>query len=307
MVAAAAAVPPLARACGYSALLAAWTQFFFLRPLSREARDMVRLSKKTCNGSRLFFESTHCWWYRLYFMSASHASFIALLYYHLSLHNFCLSQHERQMDPTEIVAVPYDLGRLFLYVAVVALGATAVCEPDPRAWPRALGMLARRSAALLGLFVLCGAPPRADILAHTMLAAVCLAALGWCDAPVFAAAAAPLGDDPAHPPPSLFEQFQQRLRARHVHHSTLPRQQRQQRLLQTIVLYSCTACTIPMQILLLYDRGWQLQRWPIPVILGSTVGWIGGTVLGTLVLATSNTALDRLFGAKKLEDPDASS
>ena len=50
---------------------------------------------------------------------------------------------------------------------------------------------------------------------------------------------------------------------------------------QTIV-YCCTSQTILFQILLLYDRGYQIQRYPIPIILGCTIGWIVGTCVGTI-------------------------
>lgn len=40
---------------------------------------------------------------------------------------------------------------------------------------------------------------------------------------------------------------------------------------------------IPFQILHILDWGAQVQRWPLPVIIGCTYGWIVGT-LGGLVL-----------------------
>ncbi len=50
---------------------------------------------------------------------------------------------------------------------------------------------------------------------------------------------------------------------------------------QTIV-YCCTIQTILFQILLTFDRGYQVQRYPIPIILGCTIGWIIGTCVGTI-------------------------
>lgn len=40
--------------------------------------------------------------------------------------------------------------------------------------------------------------------------------------------------------------------------------------------------TIPFQILQILDSGNQVQRWPIPLVLGSTVGWVVGSVVGLL-------------------------
>lgn len=46
-----------------------------------------------------------------------------------------------------------------------------------------------------------------------------------------------------------------------------------------LVFHTTLAVTIPMQILCLYDRGWQWQRWPVPVMVGSTIGWTFGCFL----------------------------
>jgi hypothetical protein len=40
--------------------------------------------------------------------------------------------------------------------------------------------------------------------------------------------------------------------------------------------------TIVVSILRLYDRGWQVQRWPTPIVLGATYGWVGGVMIGTI-------------------------
>lgn len=42
------------------------------------------------------------------------------------------------------------------------------------------------------------------------------------------------------------------------------------------------AITIVCQILLLYDRGWQIQRWPVPTIVGSSIGWTLGIIISYL-------------------------
>lgn len=76
----------------------------------------------------------------------------------------------------------------------------------------------------------------------------------------------------------------------------------QQDVLAQTVLYSCVAFTVPMQILLLYDRGWQLQRWPVPVVFGSTIGWVVGTCLGTILATTTNSRLGRFTSKKQDED-----
>jgi hypothetical protein len=50
---------------------------------------------------------------------------------------------------------------------------------------------------------------------------------------------------------------------------------------QTIV-YGCTITTILFQILRLFDHGYQIQRYPIPIIFGCTIGWMLGTWIGMI-------------------------
>jgi hypothetical protein len=46
--------------------------------------------------------------------------------------------------------------------------------------------------------------------------------------------------------------------------------------------YATLLITIPFQILQILDSGIQVQRWPIPLVLGSTVGWVAGSIVGLL-------------------------
>jgi hypothetical protein len=48
-------------------------------------------------------------------------------------------------------------------------------------------------------------------------------------------------------------------------------------------LYSTIMFTIAFQVLTVLDHGRQIQRWPIPVILGGTYGYAFGTVVGIVV------------------------
>lgn len=150
------------------------------------------------------------------------------------------------------------------------------------------------TTAALAVFILCGASPYEN-LGHTTLAATYFATLCWCQPNVFTSTAA-AATSTMHVW-SVWPTFLERYRGssfsnRRIHPSlsTTPviarkqQHQHQQRILETVTLHACIACTIPMQILLLYDRGWQWQRWPIPVVLGSTLGWIGANILGTLAV-----------------------
>ena len=50
---------------------------------------------------------------------------------------------------------------------------------------------------------------------------------------------------------------------------------------------SIVGLTIVLHILRLYDRGWQPQRWPVPTILGASVGWIAGQWIGLILEAAA--------------------
>jgi uncharacterized integral membrane protein len=49
------------------------------------------------------------------------------------------------------------------------------------------------------------------------------------------------------------------------------------------MLYSVVAVTIPFMILNVLDGGFQVQRWPLPIILGCFCGHVIGIIVGTLV------------------------
>jgi hypothetical protein len=59
--------------------------------------------------------------------------------------------------------------------------------------------------------------------------------------------------------------------------------QKRHELVASYVIRCILAVLIPIQILLLYDRGWQIQRWPVPSILGGTIAWIIG-ILGGVIM-----------------------
>jgi hypothetical protein len=192
-------------------------------------------------------------------------------------------QHLQQLDPTEIIAIPYNLARLVVYVAVV-FGASIVAKG---AFDFTRARLVAKYAGLLCVWCLVsGASPYTNRL-HTLWASLYLSILLWFDPPIFVATTrSRLRHDL-----SLLDHMKERL-------LVIRRRDRQgannnndavssnpQALLASITTQSTMAGTIPAQILLLYDRGWQLQRWPVPLVLGSTIGWCIGLVIGTVVIS----------------------
>jgi hypothetical protein len=91
----------------------------------------------------------------------------------------------------------------------------------------------------------------------------------------------------------LLDIIQQQLRGRSVgivgtnatttsSSSSSPEHKKMVIVLHQSIIYCCTIVTVLFQILLLYDRGYQIQRYPIPIILGCTIGWIVGACVGSI-------------------------
>ena len=114
--------------------------------------------------------------------------------------------------------------------------------------------------------ILCGASPTHN-LGQTVLAALYLASLLAWDPCASSADWHPflLVDDPQRSPPT---DKLTKLRTRS----------------SWIRMHTTLGMTILFQILLLYDRGWQVQRWPLPTLLGSTLGWTLGALLNMMMI-----------------------
>jgi hypothetical protein len=188
---------------------------------------------------------------------------------------------------------------------MAVLGAFLTIDHVPYAWHHQLVVRVQSTAVCSVWLVVCGASPYQHG-AHTLLAATYLSTLCFFDPPIFGhhTVSHPQTTTTAKSFDLLYDALLERLQGPQ---RRMPRNdddddgnnghyhdddddsivQQQQMILARTIWYSCIAGTIPMQILLLYDRGWQVQRWPIPIILGCTMGWIIGTVLGTILAVTT--------------------
>jgi hypothetical protein len=166
------------------------------------------------------------------------------------------------------------------------------------------------SVLLTLVFILYGASLY-DHIFHTYLAAVYVCTLSWLDPPIFSFTRDHKSKVPTttaahtttqlHHPRHVYDSILLHLRgstpqvtstaaaavtvaaaAASSSSTTWQRQRQQQLILSQNIVYTCWICTVPTQILLLYDRGYQIQRYPVPIILGSTIGWILGVLLGTI-------------------------
>jgi GPI biosynthesis protein family Pig-F len=176
------------------------------------------------------------------------------------------------MDPIEIVKVPYKLMSLFSYIATTCTGIGLVCTYQMKL----ADIKARLFATILlslfffGVFIVAGATPCCDIM-HTALAALYTAVLSTSSLPFVC-------DTLSHK--RMSPEISSKRSSLNQLISLLfcfPNDDRQD-LIARHVSAGCLLTTLQMQILLLYDRGWQIQRWPLPVVMGSTLGWALGHV-----------------------------
>jgi hypothetical protein len=193
------------------------------------------------------------------------------------LNDLCIGfdQHLRQLDPTEIIAIPYNLERLSIYVAMVVLVVLFDAANNRGRFTQKCSEVIQLSGMSWIVFILCGASPTQNVW-HTVLAAMYCAILVWFDPPVFDHVMDVRNNNISN---GLRQNFLRRFQGKSISGP--------QDVVATTILNSTIAFTIPLQILLLYDRGWQIQRWPVPVIIGSTIGWVVGTILGTILAITS--------------------
>jgi hypothetical protein len=195
------------------------------------------------------------------------------------------------MDPTDIVLVPYDLLRLSRYIVQEFLALTVCSLVFSRSIPKLrydLVCIISSTGLISLIFVLCGASPTQNV-SHTVWAAVHTSVLLWLDPPVVGLAS---NSDLSPATPTAFaflRSFRESVQglvsgpaAIYPKEGKARAPSQLQCQLKSIVAHSMVAVLIPFPILRLYDRGWQVQRWPVPIILGTTYGWIVGMVGGTL-------------------------
>lgn len=194
--------------------------------------------------------------------------------------------------------VPYDVHRLAVFTAstfILSLVQVSVMPSiESTSSPRPLllrismlvGQWTQATVLFWAVVVLCGTPPARDIY-HTGLACAYLATL---------AVITSFYDASNHS--TTDTQKQSTSEASHCWQSrlTLPILTSRQKeaannesrlnfdaqLLSVCQIHGTLFCNIPFQVLRLYDWGSQIQRWPLPIFLGSTYGFVFGSILGCL-------------------------
>lgn len=122
-------------------------------------------------------------------------------------------------------------------------------------------------AAILG-----GASPWVDTL-HTFLASLYVASLAFGPSLVFDAE----GHVQQSPSPTKLL-----MRLLCAPHSQLVNCQHIRERIDSLAMYGTFVGLVPCMILRLLDHGDQVQRWPFPVLLGSSIGYFVGSMVGTL-------------------------
>ena len=150
------------------------------------------------------------------------------------------------LDPTDILSLPLPKDDLVLFVGGAVTGMFLFSVPwwDPSILVQHAYFTCMTAILLWGVFVLCGAHPTQHYQI-TALACLYIASLLTCWNP----ACSPF-------------QFHRRF--------ATPR------------VYATLITMVPCSILHILDWGAQIQRWPIPLLLGSTVGHAIGTVVSII-------------------------
>ena len=160
------------------------------------------------------------------------------------------TQNDAQKDPTEIVLIPIDLDRLtyfvvgVLFVRILQVGSSS---SSPQRFAFFLLEIIGGTFLLFLWILLAGAAP--VHLYHTLLLALYLSILlTW-------------GTEPTNMTSHKFFFLLENDHPQSCYYWTW----------NTIL-----ACVVPFNVLRLLDRGWQIQRWPLPSLLGATLGFLVG-------------------------------
>ena len=170
------------------------------------------------------------------------------------------------LDPSEIIATPYPLVRLQMFVlAPTTLILFVALIRNPSKLFSFTVALFRFTVLIYGLMGLCGA----HIVEHYQesgLAAIYVAALV---STTF-----------------VTDELTSDVLAQ------IPIRDRSD-ILSVCRFYGMAIGSLPFQILLVLDRGLQTQRWPVPVILGVTLGYVVGSIMGLVLIGWERKAANK--------------
>jgi hypothetical protein len=173
---------------------------------------------------------------------------------------------QAHMDPSEILAIPYSLQKLtyFVMLPVVAVLVLWLVRTPQKMMTNLLKLM-KLTAVVYALFGICGSHIVTDYQ-HSLTAALYVASLAsttWTDSTSS----------------NILEE--------------LPFYNFSEHVLEFCQLYGMLLVSIPFQILTVLDRGLQIQRWPLPVILGTTYGYVIGSLIGIFFKKFERLAIEK--------------
>ena len=247
-----------------------------------------------------------------------------------------LSQsHQAHLDPTVIIAEPIPIDSLttftcnvmITFIVVCCVGSTLVgaTKAQQHAGDReSLHALLQRSLwnllqslivstigiGVLGLIVflaaiLCGASPWID-KRHTILASGYVASLAFGPSLIFDAKQYLEGSTPTNQIKRLLRGPQSSTTVESSASGSVAFNKNRQSLCERIdscAMYGTFVGLIPISILRILDHGDQAQRWPFPMLLGATIGYFAGSIVGIL---SSCVILLQERGTRRRSRPGAS-
>jgi hypothetical protein len=177
------------------------------------------------------------------------------------------------MDPSEIIAVPFPLEglRTLVYFTIAIVLLTAPCTRLVYLHiPTEILAHLMATASMFAVLILCGVHPLRD-LQHTLWASLYLTILAW-----------PIGvlrDGKKKSDFSFMNRFYQLV--------DLPLAAKGDDIALIVAshrFYGTLIGLIPCAILNILDWGVQIQRWPLPLLIGGTYGWMAGNFAGMVAI-----------------------
>ena len=168
------------------------------------------------------------------------------------------------MDPSEIIKVPYDLNRLCIFVSVPCVSLLFVnFVNEPMTLMKYIVTVIRFALITYAMMGLCGANI-VENYQHSICCAMYVSSL-----------LVTTVTNLDNPTGKIFEQLP-------FYSGTNTGGGGGSMLVPKFRLYSMLLMIIPFQILQILDWGGQIQRWPVPIILGVSYGYVVGTLCGIL-------------------------
>jgi hypothetical protein len=174
------------------------------------------------------------------------------------------------MDPSEIIAVPVPLDLLdrhvFFTMSVLLVAKPRILRKID--FSKEVRVQIMATALMLAVLILCGVHPLRD-LPHTLRAALYLTTLAW-----------PMGVLKGEEHDTFLNRCYQLVDLSIV--PTTAGVNQAGLIIASHRFYGTMLGLIPFAILNILDWGLQIQRWPLPLVIGGTIGWTVGNLFSIL-------------------------